>query len=66
MAEDESRISSNLANERVSNGSLRQQVKDHEKKVALRNTMLNETLSAWNLDAANSNVTELGINLKKI
>lgn len=44
---------------------MRQQIKDHEKKVILRNQILNESLSSWNLNIVDSNVSELGVNLKK-
>lgn len=44
---------------------MRQQIKDHEKKVILRNQILNESLSSWNLNIVDSNVSELGMNLKK-
>lgn len=52
-----------LANERVTIGSLKQQIKDHERKTLVRNRILNETLSAWNLERADSNVSELGLDL---
>ncbi|XP_017790933.1 PREDICTED: DNA repair protein RAD50 [Habropoda laboriosa] len=58
---EESTISNILANERVTNGSLRQQIKDQQKKVAFRNKILNETLSAWNLDTADSNISEIEV-----
>ncbi|XP_076766365.1 DNA repair protein rad50 isoform X2 [Xylocopa sonorina] len=57
----ESKISNALANERVTNGSLRQQIKDQEKKVALRNRILNEALSAWNIDKVESNVSDIEV-----
>lgn len=44
---------------------MRQQIKDHEKKIILRNQILNESLSSWNLNIVDSNVSELGMNLKK-
>ncbi|CAK9806143.1 DNA repair protein RAD50 [Anthophora plagiata] len=61
IGKEESTISNILADERVTIGSLRQQVKDQEKKVALRNKILNETLSAWNLDTIDSNVSEIEV-----
>ncbi|XP_068976510.1 DNA repair protein RAD50.L isoform X1 [Bombus flavifrons] len=61
IAGKESSISSDLSNERVSNGSLRQQIKDQERKVNLRNAILNEILSSWNLDNIDANVSELEI-----
>ncbi|XP_016919261.1 DNA repair protein RAD50 isoform X1 [Apis cerana] len=61
ITEKESTISNKLANERVTNGSLRQQIKDHEKKIILRNQILNESLSSWNLNIVDSNVSELEV-----
>ncbi|XP_053973732.1 DNA repair protein RAD50 [Hylaeus volcanicus] len=58
---EESKVANTLANERVTSGSLQQQIKDQERKVALRNKILNETLSAWNLDNIDSNVSEVEV-----
>ncbi|CAL7940101.1 unnamed protein product [Xylocopa violacea] len=61
FARKESKISDALANERMTNGSLRQQIKDQEKKVALRNRILNEALCACSLDKAGSDISDLEI-----
>nr|XP_003704846.1 PREDICTED: DNA repair protein RAD50 [Megachile rotundata] len=61
IVKEESKISKMLADERVTNGSLRQQIKDQERKVTLRNKILNEALSAWNLENIDSNVSELEV-----
>lgn len=52
-----------LADERVTSGSLKQQIKDQERKIILRNRILNEALSAWNLRTVDSDVSELGLRL---
>ncbi|XP_076238617.1 DNA repair protein rad50 [Calliopsis andreniformis] len=61
IADKEPKISSMLADERVISGSLKQQIKDQEKKVYMRNKILNETLSAWNLEPVGSNVSEIEV-----
>ena len=50
-----------LADERVTSGSLKQQIKDHERKITLRNRILNEALSAWNLGTVDSDVSEIEV-----
>ncbi|XP_043528488.1 DNA repair protein RAD50 [Frieseomelitta varia] len=61
IAGKESSISNNLANERVSNGSLRQQMKDQEKKINLRNKLLNDALFSWGLENIDLNVSEIEV-----
>ncbi|KZC06068.1 PREDICTED: DNA repair protein RAD50 [Dufourea novaeangliae] len=61
IAKEEYKISNLLADERVTCGSLKQQIKDQERKVILRHKILNETLSAWNLDTVDSSGSELEI-----
>ncbi|KOX71786.1 DNA repair protein RAD50 [Melipona quadrifasciata] len=61
IAGKESGISNNLSNERVSNGSLRQQMKDQEKKINLRNKLLNDALFSWGLENVDLNVSEIEI-----
>lgn len=61
IVKNESKVANMLADERVTSGSLKQQMKDQEKKVTLRNKILNEALSAWNLDSIDSNVSEVEV-----
>ncbi|XP_078039403.1 DNA repair protein rad50 [Augochlora pura] len=57
----EIKISNLLATENVTSGSLKQQDKDHKKKISSRNRMLNEVLMAWQMDTVDSNVSETDV-----
>jgi len=57
----ETRISNILATRRETVGTLKQQVKDNEKRVIRRNQLLNDALQAWNFDTVESDVSEIGI-----
>ena len=61
ITKEESTISNMLADERVTSGSLKQQIKDHERKIIHRNTILDEALSTWNLGTVDSNVSEIEV-----
>ncbi|XP_076682274.1 DNA repair protein rad50 [Andrena cerasifolii] len=61
ITKEESKISNMLADERVTSGSLKQQIKDHERKIILRNKILNEALSTWNLRTMDSDVSEIEV-----
>ncbi|XP_034187721.1 DNA repair protein rad50 [Osmia lignaria lignaria] len=61
IVKEESSISKLLADERVTNGSLKQQIKEQERKIASRNKLLNEALSAWDLENVDSDVSEIEV-----
>lgn len=61
MSEKGTRISNILATRRETVGTLKQQVRDHEKRIIHRNQMLNDALRAWNFDTVESDVPEIGI-----
>ncbi|XP_076644408.1 DNA repair protein rad50 [Halictus rubicundus] len=61
IAKEETKTLNFLANENTTSGSLKQQIKDMERKITSRNKILNQTLSAWNLDTADSNVSEMEV-----
>nr|XP_033326121.1 DNA repair protein RAD50-like [Megalopta genalis] len=61
ITEEETKISNLLARENVTSGSLKQQVKDQERKVTNRNKILNEALMAWQLDTIDSSVSEIEV-----
>lgn len=50
-----------MATRRETVGTLKQQVKDHEKRIVRRNQLLNEALQAWNFETMESDVSEIGI-----
>lgn len=57
----ETKISNILATRRETVGTLKQQVKDHEKRIVRRNRLLNDALQAWDFDTVGPDVTEIGI-----
>ncbi|XP_076621911.1 DNA repair protein rad50 isoform X1 [Colletes latitarsis] len=59
IAKKESAVASALADERVTSGTLKQQIKDEEKATAHRNKVLNGALSAWGLDNIHSNISDM-------
>ncbi|XP_076276381.1 DNA repair protein rad50 [Lasioglossum baleicum] len=61
IAKEESKALNFLANANVTSGSLNQQIEDMERKIAGRNKLLNIALAAWDLDIADSKVSELEI-----
>jgi len=54
------KISNILATRRETVGTLKQQVKDHEKRMVRRNRLLNDALQAWDFDTVESDVSEIG------
>lgn len=60
ISEKGTRISNILATRRETVGTLKQQVRDHEKRMARRNRLLNDALQAWNFDTVESDVSEIG------
>lgn len=40
-------------------------MKDQEKKINLRNKLLNDALFSWDLENVDLNVSEIGLNLKR-
>ncbi|KAG5322879.1 RAD50 protein, partial [Pseudoatta argentina] len=65
ISRKETRISNILATRRETVGTLKQQVKDNERRVIRRNQLLNDALQAWNFDAVESDVSEIGIFMDK-
>lgn len=61
IAKKESTTSNFLANENVTSGSLKQQIKDMERKIVSRNKILNEILAESKLDTVDSNVSEMEV-----
>ena len=61
ISKKETKISNILATRRETVGTLKQQVKDNEKRVIRRNQLLNDALQAWNFDTVESDVSEIGI-----
>ncbi|EZA56610.1 DNA repair protein RAD50 [Ooceraea biroi] len=61
ISEKATRISSILATRRETVGTLKQQVKDHEKRIVRRNQVLNEALQAWSFDTVESDVSEIEV-----
>ncbi|XP_020285711.1 DNA repair protein RAD50 [Pseudomyrmex gracilis] len=57
----EARISNILATRRETVGTLKQQVKDHEKRIVLRNKLLNEALQAWDFDTVEADVSDIEV-----
>lgn len=57
----ETKISNILATRRETVGTLKQQVKDHEKRIVRRNRLLNDALQVWDFDTVGPDVTEIGI-----
>lgn len=49
-----------MATRRETVGTFKQQVKDHEKRIARRNQLLNEALQTWDFDTVGQDVTEIG------
>lgn len=49
-----------LATRRETVGTLKQQVKDHGKRMVRRNRLLNDALQAWDFDTVESDVSEIG------
>ncbi|XP_018394669.1 PREDICTED: DNA repair protein RAD50 [Cyphomyrmex costatus] len=61
ISKKETRISNILATRRETVGTLKQQVKDNERRMARRNQLLNEALQAWNFDTVESDVSEIEV-----
>ncbi|XP_012527415.1 DNA repair protein RAD50 [Monomorium pharaonis] len=61
ISEKATRISNILATRRETVGTLKQQVRDHERRMARRNQLLNEALQAWNFDIVESDVSEIEV-----
>lgn len=62
ISEKGNRISNILATRRETVGTLKQQVRDHERRVARRNQLLNDALQAWDFDTlVESDVSELEV-----
>nr|XP_012221947.1 PREDICTED: DNA repair protein RAD50-like [Linepithema humile] len=57
----ETRISNILATRRETVGTLKQQVKDQERRIVRRNQLLNNALKAWDFDTVGSDVTEIEV-----
>ncbi|XP_011873097.1 PREDICTED: DNA repair protein RAD50-like, partial [Vollenhovia emeryi] len=55
------KISNILATRRETVGTLKQQVNDHEKRIARRNQLLNDALQAWDFDSVESDVSEIEV-----
>lgn len=60
ISEKTARISNILETRRETVGTLKQQVKDHERRMVRRNRLLNDALQAWNFDTVESDVSEIG------
>jgi len=60
ISEKGNKISNILATRRETVGTLKQQVKDHEKRMVRRNRLLNDALQAWDFDTVESDVSEIG------
>lgn len=60
ISEKGNRISNILATRRETVGTLKQQVKDHEKRMVRRNELLNDALKACDFDTVESDVSEIG------
>ncbi|XP_015600819.1 DNA repair protein RAD50 isoform X2 [Cephus cinctus] len=58
---EESNIRKLLDEKRLAVGTLQQQVKDQDERIVIRNKLLNDALSAWNLDTISSDVTEIEV-----
>lgn len=56
----ENRVSDILAMRRETVGTLKQQVKDHERRVVRRNQLLDDALVACGFDAVGQDVSEIG------
>lgn len=56
----ENRVSDILATRRETVGTLKQQVKDHERRVVRRNQLLDDALVACGFDAVGQDVSEIG------
>lgn len=56
----ETRISDILATCRETVGTLKQQVKDHERRIVCRNQVLDDALQACGLDTIGPDVSEIG------
>ncbi|XP_018314575.1 DNA repair protein RAD50 isoform X2 [Mycetomoellerius zeteki] len=61
ISKKETRISNILATRRETVGTLKQQVKDNERRVIRRNQLLNDALQAWNFDTVESDVSEIEV-----
>ncbi|KYN15217.1 DNA repair protein RAD50 [Trachymyrmex cornetzi] len=61
ISKKEIRISNILATRRETVGTLKQQVKDNERRVIRRNQLLNDALQAWNFDTVESDVSEIEV-----
>lgn len=60
ISKKETKISDILATRRETVGTLKQQVKDHERRVKHRNQLLDDALQACGLDAVGPDVSEIG------
>lgn len=56
----ENRISDILAMRRETVGTLKQQVKDHERRIVRRNQLLDDALQACDFDPVGQDVSEIG------
>ncbi|XP_011865246.1 PREDICTED: DNA repair protein RAD50-like, partial [Vollenhovia emeryi] len=61
ITEKGTKISNILATRRETVGTLKQQVNDHEKRIARRNQLLNDALQAWDFDSVESDVSEIEV-----
>ncbi|KAL0115846.1 hypothetical protein PUN28_011015 [Cardiocondyla obscurior] len=61
ISEKEARISNILELRRETVGTLKQQVKDHEKRIVRRNQLLNDALQAYKCDAIETDVSEIEV-----
>lgn len=56
----EARFSNILATRRETVGTLKQQVKDHERRIVRRNQLLDDALQACGFDTVGSDISEIG------
>ncbi|KAG7189859.1 hypothetical protein KM043_017509 [Ampulex compressa] len=61
ITKEEARIATVLGEENITVGTLRQQIQDHDKKLQLRNRVLNEALTASDLDTTDAYVSEIEV-----
>ncbi|XP_011173530.2 DNA repair protein RAD50 [Solenopsis invicta] len=61
ISEKGNRISNILATRRETVGTLKQQVKDHERRLVRRNQLLNNALQAWDFDTVEPDVSEIEV-----
>ncbi|XP_012276863.1 DNA repair protein RAD50 [Orussus abietinus] len=61
VTKEETDLAKDLVNARLLVGTLRQQVKDHEKRIVNRNKLLNNALKSWNMNTVEADVSEIEV-----